>query len=91
MPTSKGYSHKKLGKSSSCAAGSFRRVRSGKALVTVCCPKGKWSKSTERCRVGMKAIGLDRPLGDASMQDVRSRMTRIAAKVNCARCARVCR
>lgn len=61
MPIPKGYSHKKLGSSRSCAAGSFRRVRSGKALVTVCCPKGKWKRG--RCTVGTRAVGLDKPRG----------------------------
>lgn len=91
MPIPKGYKHKKLGKSSSCAAGSFRRVRSGKALVTVCCPKGKWKG--ERCRVGMKAIGLDKPRGfgdSEEMRSVRASMERISAKVNCARCMKQC-
>jgi hypothetical protein len=57
MPVSKKYRHKKLASRASCAAGSFRRVKSGKALITVCCPRGKWHGS--RCSVGMKAIGLD--------------------------------
>lgn len=70
MPTPKGYRHKKLGSARACAAGSFRRVRSGKALVTVCCPRGRWAR--KRCKVGMKAIGLDVRLG--------SLLDRMAAK-----------
>lgn len=91
MPTPKGFKHKKIGKSSFCAVGSFRRVKSGKTLVTVCCPKGKWSGKS--CRVGMRAIGLDKPRGfgdSKEMREVRSSMERIAAKANCARCLRQC-
>ena len=60
MPTPKGYRHKKLGASGACAKDSFRRVRSGSALVTVCCPKGQWAKHG-RCKVSMRAVGLDNP------------------------------
>lgn len=59
MPVPKGYKHKKGGSKRACAAGSFRRVRSGKALITVCCPKGKWSSKSKRCKVGTHAIGID--------------------------------
>lgn len=59
MPTPRGYKHRKLSRVASCAAGSFRRVKSGKALVTVCCPRGKWKRG--HCTVGMRAVGLDKP------------------------------
>jgi hypothetical protein len=34
---------------------SFRWKKSGKAWVLIGCPKGKWTASTERCRVGTRA------------------------------------
>lgn len=39
-----------------CAPGSFRTkaIAKGGRLV-VCCPKGKWSRKSGRCKVGMRA------------------------------------
>lgn len=62
MPVPKGYKHKKLASAKSCAAGSFRRVKRGGVLVTVCCPRGKWKGGS--CKVGMKAIGIDKRFGE---------------------------
>jgi len=59
MPVPKGYRHKKLGSRASCAKGSFRRIRSGRALLTICCPKGHWKR--KRCNTGTRAIGEDKP------------------------------
>lgn len=61
MPGSKRYRHRKLASAKACAVGSFRRVKSGKALVTVCCPRGKWDAKAKRCRVGMRGVGVDVP------------------------------
>lgn len=49
-----------------CARGSFRVVRgTGKSrgmLLRFCCPRGKWSPTKKRCRVGMRieAFGTKR-------------------------------
>jgi hypothetical protein len=45
-----------------CAVGSFRakKTKSG-ALLTFCCPKGKWNRKRKRCRVGMKLQSMARP------------------------------
>ena len=59
MPVPRGYRRKKIASKRGCARGSFRRIRSGKALLTVCCPKGKYRKG--RCRVGTHAISVDKP------------------------------
>ena len=61
MPVPRGYKHTKLGARSSCASGSFRRIKAGHALLTICCPRGYWNKRTKRCRVGTRAIGIDKP------------------------------
>ncbi len=38
-----------------CAKGSFRVKQVSKNVkITVCCPKGKYSKKAKRCRVGLK-------------------------------------
>jgi len=34
---------------------SFRWKRSGKAMILIACPKGKWNARTSRCRVGTRA------------------------------------
>lgn len=57
MPVPRGYKHRTLSDSRLCAPKSFRRIRSGKALVTVCCPRGKFKSG--RCKVGTRAVGLD--------------------------------
>ncbi len=62
MPVPKGYRHRKLGFAArSCDPRSFRRIRSGKALVTICCPRGEWMPRKHRCKVGTRATGLDKP------------------------------
>jgi len=63
MPTdrTRNYVWKRKRKSSSCARGSLRVLKRGKALVRVCCPKRKFSKR-KRCKVSMvlQAIGKKR-------------------------------
>lgn len=41
-----------------CARGSIRTLKRGKALVRICCPKGKWSKKAQHCRVGTRAVAV---------------------------------
>jgi hypothetical protein len=40
---------------SKCARGSFRVVKSGKALITICCPKGPRHWVRGKCLVGTRA------------------------------------
>lgn len=42
----------------SCAKGSFRTITRGKVKLVVCCPKGKWNRRTQRCRVGTRAQSI---------------------------------
>ena len=44
-----------------CAKGSFRTIKRGKTRIVVCCPRGKWSKRSRRCRVGMRAQSILKP------------------------------
>jgi len=61
MPAPKGYRRRKIANwKRVCAPGSIRTVKSGKARVLVCCPKGK-RKRNGRCKVGMSAVSLDVP------------------------------
>ena len=63
MPVPKGYRRKRFVKSykRSCSKGSIRTIVRGKVRLLVCCPKGKWKKRSGRCKVGMRAISLDKP------------------------------
>ena len=71
MPISKGWKRKKLANwRRVCAKGSIRRVRSGKAVVLVCCPKGKFGRSG-RCKVGMRAVSIDTPRFGSLATDTR--------------------
>ena len=66
MPIPKGWKRKKIANwKRVCAAGSLRTVRSGKARVLVCCPKGKWKPRAGRCKVGTRAVSVDTPRGGA--------------------------
>lgn len=65
MPVSKGWKRKKLASwRKVCDPRSLRTVKSGKAKILVCCPKGKWSRS--RCKVGTRAVSIDKPRGRRS-------------------------
>lgn len=44
-----------------CAPGSFRMKRSGKAQLVICCPKGKFDREAEMCRVGTRVQSVLRP------------------------------
>ena len=67
MPISRGWKRKKLVKNYKrvCAPGSIRTkiVPNGRivARLTVCCPKGQWKHNDGRCKVGMRAVSLDKP------------------------------
>jgi hypothetical protein len=62
MPISKGMKRKRLKNwRRFCAKGSIRTVKSGKAHVLVCCPKGKWKKRSQRCKVGTRVVSIDTP------------------------------
>ena len=41
-----------------CAKGSFRTITRGKLKLVICCPKGKWDKRSQRCRVPRRASTL---------------------------------
>ncbi len=45
-----------------CARGSFRmkEIGGGKKLV-ICCPKGKWNRRRQRCKVGTRAQSILTP------------------------------
>ncbi len=61
MPVPKGWKRKRLGDwKRVCARGSIRTVKSGKARVLVCCPKGKRTRRG-RCKVGLRAVSVDTP------------------------------
>lgn len=45
----------------SCAKGSFRIKKRSTRLLRFCCPKGKWSKRTQSCRVGMRLEAIGQP------------------------------
>lgn len=50
----KGYRTKRLMPKRACASGSFRTKKlSARTRLIVCCPRGKWSARSKRCRVGM--------------------------------------
>ena len=54
-----------------CAKGSFRTKKIGrKANIVVCCPKGKWDRKKELCRVGTRAQSIVRPLGSPKCRKV---------------------
>lgn len=55
------YCRERQRQPSACARGSFRTIKSGKARIVICCPKGKWNKKTQRCRVGTTAQSVLRP------------------------------
>lgn len=66
MPVPKGMKRTALIKGSykaACAKGTIRTKVSGKARVIVCCPKGKRGRGG-RCKAGMKAISIDKPLAN---------------------------
>lgn len=81
MPIPRGYRRKKIVKSwrRSCAPGSIRTVKSGKARVLICCPKGKFSRG--RCKVGTRAIAIDKPrfgeAGKMTRAEMRAAMRQI--------------
>lgn len=54
----KGYARRRLRSPGSCARGSFRTVKRGRARIIICCPRGKWSKKAKRCRGGTKAQSI---------------------------------
>jgi hypothetical protein len=56
-----------------CAKGSIRSKRSGRVLVVICCPKGKWSARTSRCKVGTTAVALRWPKGRKAPRSCRIR------------------
>lgn len=69
MPLPRGYKRKKLRNwRTFCAKGSIRTVKSGKARVLVCCPRGRWKPRAQRCKVGTRAIAIDRPKGFGAMK-----------------------
>ena len=37
---------------------SFFEKKSGKATITIGCPKGKWDSKTRRCSVGTRALKM---------------------------------
>lgn len=54
----KRYCHRRLKSKKKFDKRSFRTKRSGKALVRLACPRGKWHAGTERCRVPMQAQAI---------------------------------
>lgn len=52
------FVRRRAGEKSQCARGSFRTVKKGKHRIVVCCPKGKWSRRSKRCRTGMRAQSI---------------------------------
>lgn len=62
MPAPKGWKRKKLADwRRVCAKGSMRTVKSGKARIFVCCPKGAWDSKRKRCKIGTRAVSIDKP------------------------------
>lgn len=49
---------KRLAPKGSFDARSFRWKRSGKAMILIACPIGKWSPRKERCKVGTQAYEI---------------------------------
>lgn len=60
----KRYRHERLEPKGRFDPRSFRTVRSGKALVTVGCPKGEYDPRRRRCKVGTRAQRIMRPKGN---------------------------
>lgn len=48
-------------KAAKCAKESFRTLRRGEALVTVCCPKNDWMPKAKRCKSAMKYVNHKLP------------------------------
>lgn len=46
---------------SRCAKGSFRTIKRGKLRLVICCPKRKWNRRTQRCKVGTMAQSILKP------------------------------
>lgn len=63
MPIPRGYKRKRLVKSykRTCAKGSIRTIKRGKVRILICCPRGKWKPRARRCKVGTRAISIDKP------------------------------
>lgn len=50
------YYHCPITPAPKCARGSIRTVKSGKNLIRICCPSGKWDSKKKRCKVGTKGL-----------------------------------
>ncbi len=58
------YRHERLEPKQRFDPRSFRTVRSGKALITVGCPKGHYDPGRDRCKVGTRAQRIMHPKGN---------------------------
>ncbi len=52
----KNYWHCPIKGAPKCDPRSIRTVKRNKTLIRICCPKGKWSLKTKRCKVGTRGI-----------------------------------